>query len=231
MWLPDALSPADAENMIHQIGDITVEVGYVETKNVQGNFAPVGNEIGWDRVTLQNSFPNLGIITSLQTMNNETNPVPTTISSPWITPTVKVVNDNQFDVTLDMSETATGVVSTTERVAYIAFSCGQTTTFTDNNGTTIKAETKKMTNIVGWDNGGTNVSYSNTYSSTPLSIASINSRKSTEGGWIRYDTTLTSASQINLKIDHDSTQNIERKHTAEDAAMLTISGLFNLKII
>jgi len=62
-----------------------------------------------------------------------------------------------------------------------------------------------------------------------MTIASLNSRKSNEGGWLRYDTTSTGTSSVNLKIDHDSEINVERNHTAEDAALLILSGAFNLK--
>lgn len=235
---PEAFDGPHAENTlpyaailpgVHQFGDIMIEVGYIETKKVQGNNAPVGNEIGWDRVTLQNSFPNLGVIASIQTMNNETNDIPNTISSPWITPTVKPVSDNQFDITLDMSTTANGIVNTTEKIAYIAFSCGQTTTFTDNLGNTIKAETKKVTNIAGYSDGGVVVPFSNSYSTAPLTLASLNSRKDSKGGWLRYSNPTTTG--VTLLIDHDTTNGETRNHPVEDAAVLTFSRNFNLKIV
>lgn len=214
---------------VHQVGDITIEVGYIDTQKVQGNFVNNGNVIGWERVTLENSFTNLGVIASIQTMNSEKNTIPNTYSSPWMTPTVKINDDSSFDITLDMSETAEGIVDVPERISYMAFSCGQSTTFTDSTGTTIKAETKKVNNVVGYDDGGTIIPFSNSYASPPLTIATLNSRKATEGGWLRYSDPTTT--DITLLIDHDSTQNIERNHTAEDVAMFTISGGFNLKII
>jgi hypothetical protein len=128
-----------------------------------------------------------------------------------------------------MSETSTGVVNIPERVAYIAFSANQQTSFTDANGTSIKAETLKPTNVIGWDDGGTNVSVVNSYSSTPLTVASLNSRNDSEGGWARIDLSASSASSLNIKIDHDSAQNSERNHSAETAGMLVISQAFTLK--
>ena len=213
----------------YNLGSITIEVVYIDTIKVQGDYAPAENTIGWDRVTLSQNYTNLSVITSIQTMNNEENAVPTTISTPWMTPTVKIVDDRSFDITLDMSETEGGVVSIPERIAYVAFSSNQQTTFTDANGKSIKAETIKPTNIVGWDDGGTNVTLNNSYDVKPLMIASLNSRTSTEGGWLRIDDSASSATSLNLKIDHDSTQNTERNHTAETAGMLVISEPFTLK--
>lgn len=224
----NTLPYAAIQSGIHQIGNITIEVGFIDTKKVQGNSAPVGNEIGWERVTLQNSFPNLGVIASIQTMNNEINPVPSTISTPWVTPTVKPVSDNQFDITLDMSTTKLGTVVVPERIAYIAFSCGQTTTFTDSTGKTIKAETKKVSGITGYTNGGKAITYSQTYAAAPITLATINSRYASKGGWLRYDNNTTTG--ITLKIDHDTTGVNDRTHTGEDVAVLVLSEAYNLKI-
>jgi len=213
----------------YNLGSITIEVGYIDTKKVQGDYAPAGNDIGWDRVTLSQNYTNLSVITSIQTMNNEQNDVPTTISTPWMTPTVKIVDDRSFDITLDMSETSEGIISIPERIAYVAFSSNQQTTFTDSNGNSIKAETLNPTNVVGWDDGGTDITLNNNYDSKPLMVASLNSRDSSEGGWLRIDDTKSSKTSLNLKIDHDSTQNTERNHTAETAGMLVISESFTLK--
>lgn len=211
----------------YNIGSITIEVGYVETTKCQGDYAPVGSDIGWERVTLTQNYPNLAVITSLQTMNNEQNAVPTTISSPWMTPTVKIVDDRSFDLTLDRSDTSTDIISVPERVAYIAFSSNQQSTFTTSNNVTVKVETIKGA-ATGWDDGGSDVYFNNTYSTTPIILSSINSRKDSQGGWIRFDNTLTDATKVNLKIDHDTTQQAAKNHTAEDAAVLVFEKAFTL---
>jgi len=216
----------------YDLGSVTIEVGFIDTKKVQGNYAEAGNDIGWDRVTLSQNYLNLSVITSIQTMNNEENNIPNETSQPWITPTVKIVDNRSFDVTLDRSETSAGIVSVPERIGYIAFSSNQQSSFTDFNSNNIFVETKFSNNVVGWDdNGGTNVQYAGNYSSIPLVLASINSRKSSEGGWLRYGVNDTTSSAVNLKIDHDSEQNVERNHTAEDAGILIISRDFILKNI
>ena len=66
----------------YNLGAITIEVGFIDTVKVQGQYAVAGNDIGWDRITLSQNHTSLGVITSIQTMNNEVNPVPTTVSEP-----------------------------------------------------------------------------------------------------------------------------------------------------
>ena len=212
----------------YNVGAITVEVGYVDTKKTQGNYINSSNDIGWDRVVLNQSHENLGVITSIQTMNNEQNDVPTTVSSPWITSTTKIIDDKTFDLTLERSETSTDAVVQPERVAYIAFSMNKQSSFVDSNGNTIKVETIKSS-AVGWDDGGSDTTFVNSYANTPIVLAGLISRKDSEGGWLRYDTSLTDNTKVNLKIDHDSTQDVERNHTAEDVASLVLSETFVLK--
>ncbi len=213
----------------YNLGAITIEVGFVDTTKVQGSYAVAGNDMGWDRVTLSQDYSNLSVITSIQTMNNEENPVPTEVSQPWITPTVRVIDNKTFDICLDRSQTSAGIITETERVAYIAFSTNQQSSFTDHNSNNVFVETKYTNNVKGWDDGGTDIAYNGSYSTVPLVLASINSRKSSEGGWLRFDSSLTTTSAVNLKIDHDSEQNVERNHTAEDAGLLIISRDFILK--
>ena len=68
----------------YNLGTITIEVGYIDMIKVQGDYVVAGNTIGWDRISLSQSYTNLTVVTSIQTMNNEQNPVPTDVSSPWI---------------------------------------------------------------------------------------------------------------------------------------------------
>ncbi|NOY69782.1 MAG: hypothetical protein GXP53_09910 [Deltaproteobacteria bacterium] len=186
----------------------------------------VGCTAGWDTV----AFPGVGstpaVITQIQTMVNETGTPPSTTSTPWLTVAASNVTTSSVDVALERAEVATGVVSSNETIGIAVMEGGLSGTFTDGSGTTVTYESIVATSAIqGWANGCFDVSFTNTYTTTPLVMASMNSRNGNNGGWLRRCDLTTS--YVGLTVDEDQYYDSDRSHILEDAGVLVFSLNFD----
>ncbi|MEM6601371.1 MAG: autotransporter-associated beta strand repeat-containing protein [Verrucomicrobiota bacterium] len=163
------------------------------------------------------------VLAQIQTTNNETRSVPAQTSQPWLTSQIQNITTSGFDLSLERSESGAGSITTTEQVGILALQNINGGSFLDDNGNTISWEAFISGTVIdGWDDSGATVSFNNSYSSTPLALASKASRIGGDGGWIRRSTLDTSG--ITLLIDEDTANDSERNHTNEQASITAFSG-------
>ena len=131
-------------------GSTKLEVGTFSVDEYQGRQFPGGSR-GWLDANFTQNFDGGTtpvVVTSIQTMNNETGTPPTTPSMPFFANTVRNVTNTDFDLALERAETSTGgntLVS--ETVAYLAIDDGSSGKFNnDFNFQSIRSNQ----NIRGW---------------------------------------------------------------------------------
>lgn len=221
---------------VHILPDGTIiEAGFVETNRSQ-QASNVGGVSSWENVTLRHNFGSPPtIVAAIQTMNNETGEngaLPPYVSSlPWMTVAIDNISGNAFNVALERSESSQGSIFQTEKIGYVAISQGASGSFTDNSGATIQylGDTSSTT-IRGWSDGDTIHNYSTPFSSPPLSVFSKNTRNNPDGGWLRRNS-VTTATNIRLRVDEDTDNDNERAISAanaEAAGILSFSGAFDV---
>ncbi|ACM93277.1 hypothetical protein NAMH_1384 [Nautilia profundicola AmH] len=211
---------------VHELDGHLIEVGSINTKKVQGKYAPSGNDIGWDTVDTSVSFCNPAVVANIQTLNNEENDIPKQPSVPWMTAAVNLCS-GKLQLALDMSETDEGNVTKDETIGYMISDANFTGSFTDDYGTKIDFEVLKTgPYFVGWDNGCKTVSFQNSYENTPLIAGWKDSRFESDGGWFRR-CELTNK-KIGFVVDEDEAHDEERYHMPEVGGIFAFSANFHL---
>ncbi|MRI58262.1 MAG: hypothetical protein C6H99_02015 [Epsilonproteobacteria bacterium] len=212
---------------VHKLGDHLIEVGTIETKKVQGRYAPAGNEIGWEEVEPKLKICNRAVVANIQTLNNLSSNPPRDPLIPWATAALRT-NGNNIYLALDMSETSQGVFSTSETIGYMIGPANIQDSFIDDFNRTIDYETIATDPyFVGWDNGCKSVSLAQSYDTTPLIAGWKMSRYGTDGGWFRrcaLDTT-----KVGFLVDEDRAHDRERAHVAEEGGIFVFSDPFSLR--
>ena len=113
-----------------------------------------------------------------------------------------------------------------ERVGIVAISSGANTSFVDGFGTAAQLQSVATPdNIQGWSNGCYTNPYPVPFASTPLAVASVNSRGGNNGGWIRRCS--ETATALGLTVDEDIDNDSERNHTTESAGIIAASLAFH----
>jgi hypothetical protein len=159
------------------------------------------------------------VIASIQTMNNELNPFPS--SDPFLATTIRRVNDTRFDIALERGETNTGIINNTETIAYITLPPDLTGQLTDDisyeSFTTAQnitgVNTCRVVNLTV-DNG-----------ENPLVFASQNSRNGNNGGWLSR--CAISPTTVGFWVVEDMDRDIEGAHIDEEASGLALRGDFD----
>ncbi|WP_170246275.1 DUF6701 domain-containing protein [Colwellia hornerae] len=158
------------------------------------------------------------IITSIQTMNNETNPF--SISNPFLSTTVDKVSNTKFQIALERGETNSGTLNTPEIIGYIAISAG----FNGQLTNSISYESFKTSNNVTGINSCRLFNLTDNYTDNPLVIASQNSRNGSDGGWLKRCSISTSS--VGFSIVEDADRDNDNYHTNELAGGLALGGTF-----
>jgi len=135
------------------------------------------------------------------------------------------VTASDMQVALERNQVGVGDVSASEQIGYVAISPGRQGQFTSATGGTVQYETQATTNLVnGWDNGCNLVSFTQTYASAPITVASPMTRNGADGAWFRRCSTTTTG--ISLTADEDNYYDSERSHPMESAGMLVFRPSF-----
>jgi len=201
-----------------------IAAGFVDLTNVKYK-----NGGSFMTVPLPAGFTSPIVLAQLQGQANEQNNIPSQVSNPWITTTVRNVTASSFELALEGSEcTLTGQLNLPERVGWMAIDGNVTSNFIDSDNNAVLYETIQTGNVVtGWDNGGTGVPFVQPYSFTPLFVAKLQTRNEEDGGWLRYSGVNTSG--VNLVVDEDECQDSERFHTGEQAGVFVFSQNFRVQ--
>jgi len=170
------------------------------------------------------------MLVSLQGTNNETNNIPSQGSSPWATVAVHNVTANDVEIALERAQVNSGSITNSEAMGILALPDAVTGTFIANDGAAVSYESHRSADtITGWDDGCSNTSFLNTYSSVPLVLASIATRDGGDGGWLRRCS--LSEGAVGLTVDEDTYSDVERNHTTEIASLIVFSRAFAAKLL
>ena len=190
----------------------------IGTQTQRGKIIPIDT---WETVSISGFTSKPIVLGSIQTLANENAlDLPGTISSPWMTTAIRNVTSGNFDITIERAETSAGTVSNNELIAYMVIDAGIQSFMIDAfTCTSISFETLLSGDSVkGWDNGCYSYNFNNTYSSLPNVIGKQQTRDGGDGGWLR--SCGLSTTDISVTIDEDQANDVERKHTTEEAGFI-----------
>lgn len=229
---------------VHTLPDGTVvEAGRLSSRSggddfVQYNGIPPGKR-RWGSHSFSGSFSGRpALIAAIQTANNETASGSDESSDPWLTTALKSVDASGFDYALERSEVFDSEIgpwfnpnyrfdelNNPETVGYVAVTPTANGQFLSSDDSQIGYEARFLgTAADGWDNGCDAIGFNTAFSSTPVAVATKNSRREADGGWLRQCS--ISSNAIQLTIDEDTAQDSERNHLGEAAGLLAFSEPF-----
>lgn len=177
------------------------------------------------------SFPSVfglspAVLTQIQTLNNESLNPPGTSSAPFMDVSIQSLSTSFLQLTLERAESTAGTVAVAERVGVLAIDDQTNISFVDAAGIAVQLQSLATPdNIVGWTNGCIVNNYPVAFTTTPLTVASVNSRDGNNGGWIRRCS--QSSTGLGLTVDEDIDTDSERSHTTERAGIVAASGAFH----
>ena len=205
-----------------------MESGTIATRKLQiGKKCSVGVSTSWQKISFTHPFTDTpAFLTSVQTVNNE-NGLPSSSSQPFFAVTVNSVKTVEAWVSLDMAETSNyggDQVDQDEVVGYIAIQKGSATLQDSTTGTEVKmAAAVSGTTVKGWSNGKYTVSLpTNLPVTTPLALASQNTRRGGDGGWARIRG--VGSDYVKVSVDEDQSCDSERSHTSEIMSVCAFAG-------
>ena len=182
--------------------------------------------VSWDVVPFPTAFPATpAAIAQIQTMASESQSPPGTSSVPFMDISMQNLGAASLQLTLERAESVAGTV-VPERIGIVAIDGAANASFVDGFGSAVQLQSVATPdNIQGWSNGCYTNSYPVPFASTPLAVASVNSRDGNNGGWIRRCS--ESASALGLTVDEDIDNDSERNHTTESAGIIAASIAFH----
>jgi hypothetical protein len=169
-----------------------------------------------------------GLFTGLQTLNNQ-DPVKA-VGAPWMVPAVTGLSETGFAVALDRCEAGVGLVSQPEEIGYIAITAGVGTCKKSScyHAKFSVQHAKTSGKNMGWDDKSSNleaVVFPEHFAhDNVIAVASKVTRNGQDGGWIRLVS--ADAHKVEVVVDEDTTNDSERKHIAEDVAVIAFSQPF-----
>jgi len=183
----------------------------------------------WDSLVFPTPFSSApAMLGSIQTTNNESGSPPRASSVPFMETGLRNITPGAFQVTLERAESTAGSVTSPERIAILAIDNLANASFVDGFGTAVELQSlATASNIQGFSNGCYTNSYVNSFGTTPVAVASMNSRNGNNGGWLRRCS--QSASSIGLTVDEDIDNDSERNHTSESAGVIAASTAFHVR--
>jgi hypothetical protein len=174
------------------------------------------------------------VLAAPQTINNDGVFDPIDAADPFISTSIINVNATQFDGAFEFAQTNQGSpLGGVESFGWIAMDSGISSNLHAAQGTTngdhlVEIRTEVTTNnIGGWDDGCSSNNFTSafTLSSSPLTIATHNTRNGADGGWLRRCS--NSASSFGLQMDEDTAVDTERSHgSREEAGVIAFSNTF-----
>lgn len=181
----------------------------------------------WDSITFPAIFATPpAVLVSIQTMANESGSPPSNSSVPFMDVGIQNITSSGMQVTLERAESTAGSVISQERIAILAIDNLANISFVDSFFTQVQLQSLATpTNIRGYSNGCFANSYTAPFPATPLAVASMNTRRGNNGGWLRRCG--QSASTLSLTVDEDIDNDSERSHIVEAAGVVASSVAFH----
>ncbi|MEQ6886079.1 LamG domain-containing protein [Salicola sp. Rm-C-2C1-2] len=226
---------------VHALPDgSVVEAGRLSSRSPSGddfmqfNGLPPGKQ-RWGSHSFSGSFSGTpALVAAIQTANNETSDSTDEPSDPWLTTAIDRVDASGFNYALERSEVfdrANGSnyrfdsLDKPEAIGYVAFSAMVNGQFTATDNSVVNYESRFLATAAdGWDNGCDAIAFNTSFSEAPIAVATKNSRREEDGGWLRECWRTSNA--IRLTIDEDRSQDPERNHLGEAAGLLAFSEPF-----
>ena len=232
---PDGVDGAHVAETVHYVavepgrhvlpGGAIIEAGFTSVTAAQHGNGVAGSE-SWQTISYSAPLPGTPtVLAHLQSANSETAAVASVPSAPFLTATIENADASGFRAALERSESATGPIPSGESVGWIAFPTDGSGTFPDISNSSVTWSTvNTATNIRGFQNGCFTNGFGQT-SSSAVVVAKKSSHRGGDGGWIRRCS--QSALTIGLTVDEDTSQNAERNHIVESAAIIAFSRAFH----
>jgi RHS repeat-associated protein len=170
------------------------------------------------------------LLTTIQTMNNETGLVPGEPSMPWLTVATKNVTANDARVSLERAQVNTGSIEVKEKIGYVAIEAG-TGFFLTSLEVPIYFEAQITPEFIqGWGTGCFETAFLNSYSVEPVVLASLHTRNGGDGGWLRRCS--LNQTGLGLTVDEDKFGDPERRHPkSESAGLVAFSEAFDAQFM
>ena len=183
----------------------------------------------WETVSFAPVSPGVpAVLASIQSEVNETGTPPSSASVPFLEVAIRNVSNSDLDLALERAEALSGTINAAENIAVLVIDDGAFATLTDPSGTTVTLQSLVTpANVRGWDNGCFTNSYAVPFTTTPLAVASANTRAGNNGGWLRSCS--GTASQLGLRVDEDLGDG-ERAHIGESAGIFAASAPFHANV-
>ncbi|MEL7297900.1 MAG: hypothetical protein AAGJ86_09570, partial [Pseudomonadota bacterium] len=193
--------------------------------------ASVGRFTGsaWAGLSFTNNFPTApAVIANLQTDNNETGTPPTTSAIPFLATATRSVSGNGLQYAMERAETTTGTNNASETIGIVAATNGLDLDFVAGIGGQTNVQAIRSGDAIrGFDDGCFTVGWPAGFSTTPVAVASMNSRDGNNGGWLRRCS--QSAAALGLAVEEDIDNDSERNHTTEIAGLFGASNDFHVR--
>lgn len=182
--------------------------------------------VSWDLLAFPTAFTSApAAVVQIQTMASEGQTPPGSPSAPFMDVGMRNLGPASVEITLERGESTAGTVLP-ERVGIVAIDNAARVPFVDGFGTAVTLQSiASPDNIQGWSNGCYTNAYPAPFASTPLAVASVNSRDGNNGGWIRRCSETPAA--LGLTVDEDIDNDSERSHTTESAGIIAASAAFH----
>jgi len=173
------------------------------------------------------------VLAQIQTLNNSPSHEPRNPLSPWLSTVVTDVRDDRFDVSLERSEDYDRISGSNyrtddiadETIGYVVMESNQQGVVQAVGGFNVAFETINTGDLFeGFNDACRTQNFSNTYSSSPLVMATKISRNEDDGGWFRRCS--LNSSRVGLQVDEETRQDSERSHVPEQASLLVFGAAF-----
>ncbi len=191
--------------------------------------ANVGNLTGitWDSITFATPFAATpAVVATLQSANNETASPPSTSATPFLATAVQGVSALGLQFAIERAESAAGSITSSETIGIVAVDANTVLSFVDQLGTAVTLQSvRSANNIRGYADGCFTTNWNTPFGSTPIAVASTNTRAGNNGGWLRRCS--QSATALGLTVDEDIDNDSERNHTNETAGLIGASTAFH----
>lgn len=208
-------------------GGQPIEVGSTSTTTVQKKF---GGAEGWDTIPFSTLFStgSIAMVGQVQTNNNGVS-LTGGQTNPFITTAIRNANATNFQTALQLSEVVTAIpIPNAETIGWLAAPNGLTDTLTDTGSASVLIEAilsaDNITHTCSIDNN-----FSNTYSSNPLVVSSMNRLDGGDGGWMRECQISTSA--VRLRVQEDEGTDNDVGHTTESAGLFVVERAFDAEVV
>jgi hypothetical protein len=204
-------------------GGAALEAGHVLVDAVQ-----LAGETGtWDEVQFQREFDAPPIfLASLQELANESNSLPQSPSSPWLSVAVDSVSESSANVALERSSVTDGSVNSAETAGWIALDAGQGQ-FASGAGFIDWTAIVSGLSAQPWDDGCSPAPGLEIYGIDAVIVGSLRARTHSGGGWLR----LCETGGPGLLVDQDVETNAIRGQGDEAASAWVLNKGFHTRLL